>query len=210
MTQRVVVGWVVKAFGIRGEVAVEAAGGDPARFAPGTELFLDETGPDSLIIAGMRVVAGPRPGSRAFLLCFEGRPDRTAVEDLARRTLYQSADRLPPLSEGEYYHFQLVGLAVTGPDGQALGRLETVLDGPAADLYEVRGPSGTWFVPARKEFVAWVDLEKREMRLTDRADLLEAQRGGPDPEGEASEHRPRPRRRSPGGTPRSPRSASRS
>jgi len=173
---RVVVGRIARIFGLRGEVLVLPTGEDPARFAAGSVLYLDESGPETLTVARVREREG------GLLLRFEGRLDRTAVEDLARRTLYQDASALPPLPEGVYYHFQLVGLRVTRPDGSELGRLRDVLEGPEHDLYEVQGSAGEWLIPGRREFVAWVDLENGELRLTDRADLLEAQeKGGPEP-----------------------------
>ncbi len=171
-TGRIVVGRIVKVFGIRGEVVIEPTGDDPGRFARGTVLYLSETGADFLEIAQVHA------SGRGLRAQFEGRPDRTSVEDLAGRTLYQDMADLPPLPEGVYYRFQLQGLRVTAADGSELGVLETVLDAPANDLYEVRGPAGTWLVPARKEFVQWIDLDRGEMRLTDRNDLLEAQRDG--------------------------------
>lgn len=167
---RVLVGQIVNVFGIQGEVIIEPTGDDPRRFAPGTELYLDPRGNERVRIASRRGQGG------RIVVSFEGRPDRTAVEELARRSLYQESAALPVLPEGEYYEFQLEGLRVTHPDGRELGRLTSVIPAPACDLYEVRGSGGEWLIPARKEFIAWVDLEKGELRLTDRSDLLEAQR----------------------------------
>jgi 16S rRNA processing protein RimM len=166
---RVAVGRIRKAFGIRGEVLLEPTGEDPDRFTPGVTLFLGETGPEAVIIAQARLSEG------AWFLQFVGRPDRNSVEPLAGLWVYRDASELPPLKEGEYYHFQLVGLRVTRADGSALGTLESVRTGAGADLYEVQGPAGEWLIPGCKEFVEWVDLEKGEMRLTNRDDLLAAQ-----------------------------------
>jgi 16S rRNA processing protein RimM len=170
--ERVVVGRILKVFGIRGEVVVEAMGDDPERFASGTILFLNERGSESVTIRESRVHGG------GYLITFDGRSDRTAVEDLAGRPLLQEADRLPPLPEGTYYHYQLVGLAVTVPDGSRLGSVEQILSIAGTDLYQVRGPAGEWLIPGRKEFVEWIDLNKGELRLTGRVDLLKAQEKG--------------------------------
>jgi hypothetical protein len=51
-----------------------------------------------------------------------------------------------------------------------------VIDMPGHDLLEVRGGGGEFLIPMRREFVAWIDLERGEIRLADRADLLEAQK----------------------------------
>lgn len=166
---RAVIGRIYKVFGVRGEVLAGPTAGDARRFSAGMRLYLGESGDESLVVAGLR------PHGDGLLLTFEGRPDRTSVEDLSGRWLYVDAATLPELPEGTYYHYQLVGLTVTRADGSVLGRLAQVLDVPSQDLYEVQGDGKVWMVPAAREFVAWIDLEKGEMRLTDREDLLEAQ-----------------------------------
>lgn len=172
--ERVMVGRIAKPLGIRGEVVVHPTGDDPERFAPGTSLFLSEDTPEAVTIETLREDGGSGRG-RGIVVTLRGRTDRTSVEDLAGRTLFQDVSNLPPLPEGVYYHFQLIGLRVTLADGSELGTLDQILSVGGTDLYEVRGRNREWLVPSRKEFVEWIDLGKGEIRLTDRADLLEAQ-----------------------------------
>jgi len=108
-------------------------------------------------------------------LSFDEVTVRDAAELLAGRSLFIEEASLPPLPEGEYYQFQLVGLAVTRSDGMEVGRVSRVIDMPGHDLLEVQGASGEFLVPMRREFVEWIDLERVEIRLADRTDLLEAQ-----------------------------------
>jgi 16S rRNA processing protein RimM len=154
---------------VRGEVVVAATGGDPDRFKSGTVLSLDDRGIETLTVMDRRHLGD------GVALRFEGRPDRDAVMDLPGHVLHLESSKLPALPDGEFYHFQLVGLSVTRSDGTQLGEVIRILSIATNDLYEVQGASGTVLIPGRKEFVAWIDLEKGEMRLTDRADLLEAQ-----------------------------------
>jgi len=166
---RAVVGRIYRVFGVRGEVLAGTTSGDANRFSIGMRLYLGETGDESLVVCGLR------PHGDGLLMTFEGRPDRTSVEDLTGCWLYLDATALPELPEGTWYHYQLVGLTVTRADGSRLGTVAQVMDLPGQDLYEVRGEGKTWMIPAAREFVAWVDLDKGEIRLTDREDLLEAQ-----------------------------------
>jgi 16S rRNA processing protein RimM len=170
--ERVRVGRILKAHGIRGEVVVAATGSDPQRLASGRSVYLESAGEASLRVASARWA------DRGWLVRFEGYDDRNAAEELAGNWLYQEQAALPPLPEGEYYRFELEGLLVIGAGGEELGRVEQVLDSPGADIYEVRGPGGTWLIPGRREFVEWIDLQRGEIRLTDRGDLLEAQAPG--------------------------------
>ncbi len=167
---RVLIGWILKAHGIRGEVTFTAAGDDPEVFHTGAAVFLEERDGTPL------TVRTARPGPRAWLLGFEEVTDRDSAESLVGRPLFVDEEALPPLPEGAFYQFQLVGQAVTRFDGTDLGRVSRVIDMPGHDLLEVRGGGGEFLIPLRREFVAWIDLERGEIRLADRADLLEAQR----------------------------------
>jgi 16S rRNA processing protein RimM len=200
---RVRVGRILKAHGIRGEALVVATGSDPERLGVGRVVYLAPAGEAMLRIASARGV------DRGWLVRFEGRDDRTSVEELAGAWLYQEQEALPPLPEGEYYLFELEGLVVTRADGSELGRVERVLDSPGTDIYEVRGPGSTWLIPGRREFVEWIDLQRGELRLTDRGDLLEAQASAAGKPDERRSARPgRPRRGKPRRGPRRPNSSS--
>lgn len=169
----VLIGRIVKAHGIRGEVVVAATGDDPARLRPGATVR--SGGAETSV----RAVEGCRWTGGSWIARLEGCDDRNAAEALVGTSLFVEAGALPPLPDGEYYRFQLEGLRVTASDGAEVGRVAGVIELPGQDLFEVAGPGGTLLVPGRREFIEWIDLEKGELRLKDRADLLEAQRVAP-------------------------------
>ena len=53
----------------------------------------------------------------------KGVETREAAEALRGVTLHVSRDRLPDLDDGEIYHADLLGMAVTDQNGQWLGKL---------------------------------------------------------------------------------------
>ncbi len=90
--------------------------------------------------------------------------DRTAAERLRGTALTVPRATLPPLSEGEYYYADLIGLPAISTDGADLGHCIAVENFGAGDLLEIQRPShdgkpGTRFmVPMRIETVPeWDD-----------------------------------------------------
>lgn len=86
-------------------------------------------------------------------------PDRNAAEALRGTQLTVDRDALPPLGEGEYYHCDLIGLAVESDAGTPLGKVAAVENFGAGDVIEIERPDGKRFmVPLRPEAVPqWDD-----------------------------------------------------
>ena len=96
----------------------------------------------------------------AFLyLKLSGIDSREAANELRAAYLEVREADLAPLPEGQYYRFQLMGLAVRATDGRDLGRITDVLSSPDSDVFVVQGPLGEVLVPSVDEIVREVDLE---------------------------------------------------
>ena len=123
---RLTIGRIGRAHGLRGEVAVTYSSNRPERHAPGAVCFVGDR---------ELVVVQSRPHQGRMLVCFAGVDDRTAAEALHGRTL--TADRLGDavaLDEGEFWVHELVGATVVDPAGTALGHVTSVEANPAHDL----------------------------------------------------------------------------
>jgi 16S rRNA processing protein RimM len=139
-TDLVTVGRVGRPHGLDGSFFVERASDDPERFAKGAVLYVE----------GEPVkVASSKRGSG-------GRPVIRLEREVARGAeLTVRKDELPPIEEGEYYAFQLVGLEVEEEGGRALGRVVQVAPGVANDVLELESDLA---LPLVEECVREVDL----------------------------------------------------
>ena len=87
--------------------------------------------------------------------------DRKAAERLANIRLYVPRDRLPePEQADEFYHADLIGLAVVDRAGEKLGTVIAIHNFGAGDLIEVRPDAGgnTELVPFDETHVPAVDI----------------------------------------------------
>jgi 16S rRNA processing protein RimM len=85
--------------------------------------------------------------------------DRNAAEALRGTALTVPRSTLPPLSEGEYYHADLIGLPAVSSEGEDLGHCVAVENFGAGDVLEIERRDGARFmVPMRVEAVPeWND-----------------------------------------------------
>jgi 16S rRNA processing protein RimM len=131
---RLEVGRIVKAHGIRGEVVVEAVSNRPERFASGAVLY---AGDRKFSVTRASLHGGPDPAGRMtrprWIVSFEGVVDRNEAERL--RDLVLSGDPLDHDDDAdELWVHDLVGSELVDPAGRVLGRVAAVEANPASDL----------------------------------------------------------------------------
>jgi 16S rRNA processing protein RimM len=149
---------VLRPHGVGGEVAIELLGGDRERLRPGMEL----RGPQGEVT--LEAVRGE--GSR--LICrLRGVDGRDQAAAISGGYLEVARSDSRPLADGEFFHFQLVGLEVQDPEGRRRGELVDVEAYPAHDVYVVRTPASELRVPAVREAVLSIDLDQHKITVAE-------------------------------------------
>ncbi len=143
------VGAVIAAHGIRGEVKIRPLTEFPERL-PQIKQFIVRA-PDGT--SETRTVATARVHHEVLLVRFRGVDDRNQAEALRGSEIRIPASQAVPLPEGRYYVHQILGLRVVTPEGEELGRVRQVIEGVSNDVY-VAGP---WMIPATHDAVLRLD-----------------------------------------------------
>ncbi len=141
------------AHGIRGEVRVKPFTADP--------LALKSYGPLFAQDGRTFEIAALRPAGDMLVVRFKSVSDRDAAEALNGTALFVDRAALPDGGEeDEFYHADLVGLAVRDDMGVAIGKVIAVQDFGGGDLLEIehRGKRGV-LIPFTLAAVPVVDVE---------------------------------------------------
>jgi 16S rRNA processing protein RimM len=75
--------------------------------------------------------------SDSLIVTVEGVRDRNQAEALRGTKLYVERSQLPDLGEEEFYHNDLMGLAVQDLDGNDIGRVSAISNFGAGDFLEI-------------------------------------------------------------------------
>ena len=146
--ERIDVGFVLRAHGVRGVVRVRAS--------------TDLRGVDALWLDGERFVV--RHASRdkdEWLVTLDAVGSREAAEALRGKSVSLPRDAVP-VGEDELLVADLVGCKVLDVAGMMLGEVTGSFDSGAHEVLEVRAPDGKEFMlPLVDAFVTNVDLEAR-------------------------------------------------
>ncbi|CAJ1506414.1 ribosome maturation factor RimM [[Mycobacterium] holstebronense] len=167
-----IVGRVVKAHGISGELVVDVRTDDPEiRFAPGATLHARKSG------APQRdyVVEAARPHGARLLVRLAGVVDRDGADAVRGSVFVVDSAELPPITEPDtYYDHQLEGLQVRTVAGEEIGTVTEVLHTAAGELLAIKRTGGReLLVPFIAAFVPSVSLAEGTVLIDPPDGLLE-------------------------------------
>ncbi|MBP7689455.1 MAG: 16S rRNA processing protein RimM [Thermoflexales bacterium] len=152
-----IVGRVLRAWGIRGDLKIQPMTDRPADFARLTQVYVG-------VPPRRYEVQSFRPYQGNWLLHLMEVSTRTQAEALHDQPiLIERVQR--KLEADEYLADQIIGLKVITLAGEALGTVAEILTTGANDVYVVQGERGEVLLPARSEVVRSIDLASATMTV---------------------------------------------
>lgn len=153
MSDKISVGAIAGSYGVRGELRIKSYTAVPEDIESYSPLS-SEDGKRSYTLALVR------PIKNGFVARITDVTTKEEADALRGTILYAQRDQLPSLPDDEFYHADLIGLAVYDTGGTLLGKVKTVQNHGADDLLELQlaGSSATVFLPFTKLAVPTVDL----------------------------------------------------
>jgi 16S rRNA processing protein RimM len=158
-----VVGFLRRPHGVKGEILMDVHTDFPERLKTGITVFVGESY-QPMVIASLRYHAS------GLLVRFRGIKSPEEAGLYRNTWVYVPVANRPELPEGEYYHHQLIGLNVVTDEGRDLGVLVDILETGANDVYVIRAVDGNEvLLPAIPPVVLEIKLADRQMcvRLLD-------------------------------------------
>lgn len=152
MGRDILLGVVVGAQGLRGEVKVKTFTETPEALARYGALHTKDG--RALRIASLRVAKGD-----VAVVAFTGVNSREAAEALKGAELFVARAAFPAPDDGEYYHADLIGLEAADESGRALGTVSAIHNFGAGDVIELTRPDGDHVhLPFTSETVPHIDI----------------------------------------------------
>ena len=148
----ITIGKILSPWGTKGQLKVAVATDFPQRFAPSSKVYIDQRP------ATIDSVEWHKGKAIIKLNTIDSIED---AEKLQGQLVEIHHSQLQLLPEGQYYHFQLIGLEVRTTQGESLGKISEILTSPSNDTYVVNGARGEILVPATEDVVKSIDLDKR-------------------------------------------------
>jgi len=147
----ITIGEIIAPWGIKGKLKVKVVTEFPQRFTPGSKLYINRQ-PMTISSAewhkGMAVIKLDSIDNIEDAQRLRGQPTEIHYSQVY------------PLPEGQYYHFQLIGLEVWTTRGELLGTVTEILTAESNDNYVVRGTKGEILIPAIEDVIKSIDVSQ--------------------------------------------------
>jgi len=164
------IGEIVKAHGILGEVKIYPYSEQPDNFKNYREIVLQKP-------AGGRTqtfkIIKYRAQGKFALLQLESVASREAAESLQGSTIWLKKTDLPILDKDEYYWHQLKDLLVVTESGQELGRVSKLFSSIAYDIMVVVDDGHEFMIPVKRDIIKKIDEQAGMIIIAPPPGLLE-------------------------------------
>lgn len=162
MEKQLQAGVISSTHGIRGEVKVFPTTDDAQYFKKLKKVYLD-TGKEQIPLE----IENVKFFKQFAIVKFKGIDHINDIEKYKGKSLFIDREDASPLEENEYYIGDIIGMDVYTDDPEEhFGVLRDVLETGANDVYIIDSDHhGEVLVPAIRQCILSVDVEKNEMRI---------------------------------------------
>lgn len=156
VTDKIIIGRIGRPQGIKGGLRLYPLTDFPDRFDNLTEAYID----DRLV-----TINSIQQHSDFLVLNIKGLTEREAAAALTGKFLQIERENAAPLAEGEYYTFDIIGMAVYNEDNLLLGKINNILKTGSNDVYVIKSEQTEKeiLLPALKKTVTKIDVENKRM-----------------------------------------------
>ncbi len=147
----ITIGEILAPQGTEGKLKVKVLTDFPQRFAPNSRIYINR---QPMTIDSTEWRKGMAIIKVNAIDGIEG------AESLRGQPIEIHHRQLQSLPEGQYYHFQLIGLEVWTTGGELLGEISEILTAESNDNYIVSGARGQLLIPAIDDVVKSIDLSQ--------------------------------------------------
>ncbi|GAA0124256.1 MULTISPECIES: ribosome maturation factor RimM [Clostridium] len=148
------IGQITKPHGVRGEVKVFSLTDSLEEFRELEKVYIDGV---------ERKITSCKLQSDRAILKIEGIGSMNEAEEYRNKYLKIHRSDAKQLEEDSYYVADLIDCKVFDTDGIELGRVYDVLETGSNDVYWVKGGKEEVLIPALKEIIVSINIEKSEI-----------------------------------------------
>ncbi|MDE6472734.1 MAG: ribosome maturation factor RimM [Clostridia bacterium] len=152
---RLTIGYISKAQGVKGEVKISPLTDDVNRFKKLKSVYIDSK---AYAVKGVRILPN------GIFMTFDGIDDRNSAELLRDKEIRIERKDATILPKDRYFIVDVIGCEVYAGD-ERIGKLKDVLQYGSADVYVISTSKGNAMIPAIERIIKQVDIDNKRILL---------------------------------------------
>jgi 16S rRNA processing protein RimM len=157
----IAVGRITKSVGLKGELNVSMLTDNPERFDKLKSVWIGADEEHAV----KYTVLGVRHTRSAAVLKLEGVESRTEADERRGKLLFVAAKDAFVPKKGTYFIHDIVGMSVETESGEVIGTVQEVMQLPANDVWVVTKGEREYLIPAIKDVIRAVDVQRRVVMI---------------------------------------------
>ena len=155
----ITIGKVLKPFGLKGEMKIEALTDFPERFKKLDHVVLMSSKGEEVTCQ----VTSVRYANGVPFLTFSGYDTPEKSKTLNGWLVKIPREEAVSLPDGSYYWFELIGMEVFSEQGEKLGTISDIFETGSNDVYVIKRNGKEVYIPATLEVIKQVDTTAKKM-----------------------------------------------
>jgi 16S rRNA processing protein RimM len=157
----IAIGRISKPIGTRGEIKILPLTDDPKRFAVLQSVWVghQESAAKQLDVIAVRIE------TRQIAVRLSGVENADAAEQIRDQYLFVPKEEVIKLRSGSYFMHDVIGCEVLTQDNVKVGTVSDLFSLPSNDVWLVRNGEKEILIPAVKEIIKQVDIEKKRITI---------------------------------------------
>jgi 16S rRNA processing protein RimM len=156
----VTIGIVAKPKGVGSRLRILPLTFDPARYLDLESIFIEKEG--SL---HEKVIESAEMKGRHVFLNIKGITTVKECNEFVGNEVKIHESQCPALPDGEYYHYQIIGLEVFTDSGLYLGTVTDIIETGSNDVYSVTHETKEILIPAIADVIEEIDLDRNRITI---------------------------------------------
>lgn len=153
------IGFLRRPHGVQGELIMDLHTDFPDRIRSGRRVYIGE-GYEAATLGSTRA------HGNGMLVKIRGYDSPEAAGRFRNQWVYVKSAEVPPLPDGQYYKYELIGVQVFDENRSSLGMITEIIETGANDVYVVKSEGGReLLLPAIPEVVLAVNIAERTMNV---------------------------------------------
>ncbi|HMZ06548.1 MAG TPA: ribosome maturation factor RimM [Anaerolineales bacterium] len=153
------IGFLRRPHGVQGELIMDLHTDFPDRIRSGRKVYIGE-GHEAATLGSTRA------HGNGMLVKIRGCDSPEAAGRFRNQWVYVKSAEVPPLPDGQYYKYELIGVQVFDENRLSLGTITEIIETGANDVYVVKNEGGReLLLPAIPEVVLAVNIAERTMNV---------------------------------------------